>query len=271
MAAQQLRQILRERRARQYHVAAHFMRLLLQVTLHVREEADDRSSLLQLALQLGDQRQGFGAGVVKVENDQRRLFLAVLLHALAEIFVALDELDFHVELARRFLNLGGEKQVVDKGKNTGVGVLLLRGQGFGIGLGERGGETGPLPAGLMAIAVHRGAIAVVHGRGVNAVLIVARLALAGTLPALILGTASAPPSAASSSTIGGSSWSCVHSPLKLLCNLVQASKKSPVRPAGNSASLAFLEPAFLNQRACMSNVAHFVKARPVHGNATHAD
>ena len=41
MAAQQLRQVLRKGRARQNHVASHFVSLLLQIALHMREEADD--------------------------------------------------------------------------------------------------------------------------------------------------------------------------------------------------------------------------------------
>ena len=38
---QKLGKILGERRARQDHVASHFVRFLLQIALHVREEADD--------------------------------------------------------------------------------------------------------------------------------------------------------------------------------------------------------------------------------------
>jgi hypothetical protein len=63
-----------------------------------------------------------------------------------------------------------------------------------------------------------GAVAVIHGRGVNAVFVFPAQARSGPLPALIVGTASAPPSSSSSATTtGGSSWSCVHSPRKLLC------------------------------------------------------
>ncbi len=41
VAAQQLRQVLGERRARQHHVTTNFVGLLLEVALNVREEADD--------------------------------------------------------------------------------------------------------------------------------------------------------------------------------------------------------------------------------------
>jgi hypothetical protein len=67
---------------------------------------------------------------------------------------------------------------------------------------------------VVAIAGQCGAIAVIHGRGVDAILIVTRLAGAGGAgTAGIVRTASATPSASASAT-GGSSWSCVHSPLK---------------------------------------------------------
>ena len=48
--AQQLREVLGERRAGQDHVASDFVSLLLQVSLDVRQESDDRCALLQLAL-----------------------------------------------------------------------------------------------------------------------------------------------------------------------------------------------------------------------------
>ena len=45
VAAQQLRKVLGERRARQHHVASDFVRFLLQIALHVGEKSNDRSSL----------------------------------------------------------------------------------------------------------------------------------------------------------------------------------------------------------------------------------
>src|ERR1019366_818565 len=75
---QQLRKILRERGTGQDHVAPHLVSLLLQIALHVRQESDDRGSLLELRLQFGDERQRLGVGVVEVEGDQRGLRFAVL-------------------------------------------------------------------------------------------------------------------------------------------------------------------------------------------------
>jgi hypothetical protein len=60
--------VLRERGTRQHHVAAHFVSFLLQIPLHMRKESDDRGSLLQLRLQLGDQRERLGVGVVEIER-----------------------------------------------------------------------------------------------------------------------------------------------------------------------------------------------------------
>ena len=70
MTTQQLRKVLRKRRPRQHHVTPHFVRLLLQIALHVRKESDDRRPLLQLALQLRNQGQRFHAVIVQIENDQ---------------------------------------------------------------------------------------------------------------------------------------------------------------------------------------------------------
>src|ERR1700719_1398220 len=88
VAAQQLGQVLGEGGARQYHVASHFVRLLLQVALHVRQEADDRS-LLQFALEFWNESQRLGVHVVHVKNDQRRLLFAVQLDPLQHIFFVL--------------------------------------------------------------------------------------------------------------------------------------------------------------------------------------
>src|SRR5580704_366732 len=184
----------------------------------MREESDNRSALLELRLQLGNEGQGLGVGVVEVEDDQRGLLFAVLLHALGQIFIVLGELHLDVEFARRLLNFGGEEQVVDEGKDARGGIFAQRGERLGIGRREGRSEAGTRTASrtlaVVAVAGQRGAIAVIHGRSVDAILIVARLAGAGgTGPAWIVRAASATPSASASAT-GGSSWSCVHSPLK---------------------------------------------------------
>src|SRR5260370_405696 len=166
--------------------------------------------------------------MVEIKDDERRLFFAVLLHALGEFLVAVDELNLYVQLTRRFLNLGGEEQVVDESKDAGVGVLACR-QGLRLGLRILCGKAGAASARPMAVvAGHHSTIAVIHGRGINPVLILSLAAGAGALATMVGWTATAPPSSSSSAT-GGSSWSCVHSPLKLPCGVppCQTSKKSP--------------------------------------------
>ena len=64
--------------------------------------------------------------MVEVKDDERRFLFAILLHAVGEFLVAFDELNLYVQLTRRFLNLGGEEQVVDESKDAGVGVLACR-------------------------------------------------------------------------------------------------------------------------------------------------
>src|SRR5271169_450463 len=229
MPAQQLRQVLRKRRTRQHHVASDFVRLLLQVSLHVRQEADDRRTLLQLAFQLRDQGQRFHAVVVQVENNQRRFLFAVLLHPFHQILVRLDELNFHVELARRFLDLRHEEEIFNKGKNARVRIFVARWQRLRFRLRILRSKPRPLPSALVPVVVAPGQgcpVAVVHRRRVDAVLVFPAQARSGPLSALVVGTAAAPPSSSSSAT-GGSSWSCVHSPRKLFltgCRILQNPK-----------------------------------------------
>ena len=109
VTAQQLRQVLGKCRARQHHVAAHFVGLLLQISLDMGKESDNRGSLLQLAFQFGDLGQRLGVGIVQVKDDQRRLFFAILLHLFHEILVGFDELDLDVELAGGLLNFRHEE------------------------------------------------------------------------------------------------------------------------------------------------------------------
>jgi hypothetical protein len=131
------------------------------------------------------------------------------LHALGQVFVVLGELDFDVELTRGFLNLGREEQVVDEGKDARGGIFAECGQRLGINRRKWRGEAGTLTARsltVVAIAGQGGTIAVIHGGGVNAILIVARLAGAagGAGPAGIVGATSTTPPASASAT-GGSS------------------------------------------------------------------
>ena len=90
------------------------------------------------------------------------------------------------------------------------------GNGSGSGCGYCVGKSGTLSPAFVAVvaACHYGSIAVIHGRGVDAVFIFTAEALSGPVSALIVWTASSPSS--SPPPTGGFSWSCVHSPLKLL-------------------------------------------------------
>jgi len=54
----------------QDHVASHLVRLLLQISLHVGEEPDDRGPFLSLLLSLGMSGKRLGVDVVQIEDDQ---------------------------------------------------------------------------------------------------------------------------------------------------------------------------------------------------------
>ena len=198
----------------------------------MRQESDNRRPLLQLALQLRNQRQRLHAGQVQIENNQRRFLFPVLLHPLHQILVCLHELNFDIELARRLLDLRHEEQIFDKGKDARVRISIHR-QRFRLRLRILRRKPRPLPPALVPIVVvagQRRTVAVIHWRRVNAVFVFPAQARPRLVSALIMGTASAPPSSSPSST-GGSSWSCVHNPLKLLricCRILQISKAPPV-------------------------------------------
>src|SRR5208282_862179 len=171
VAAQYLRQVLGKRRTRHDGIAPNFQRLHFQLALQVRDEAHDGSPLLQLRLQLGDGGQRLGAGVVEVEDDQRRLLLAGL-DALQRFLLGLDELHLHVELARRLLDLGAEEEVVDEGEDAGAGILAHR-QRLDLGMLEESRAAAGHRPGTEAVAAAAArsvasallvvAIAVVHG------------------------------------------------------------------------------------------------------------
>ncbi len=174
VTAQYLRQVLRKRRARHHHVTSGFLRFHLQFALDVRDKADDVGGLLQLRLQFGDDAQRLGRGIVQVEDDERRLVFAVLAHAVVQVFLRLHELDLHVHLARRLLDLRQEEQVIDEGKDARRLLFRSHGQRLGFGRHELLAKAWPsaTAAALLvqvAVVVALGvAIAVVHGRGVDA-------------------------------------------------------------------------------------------------------
>jgi hypothetical protein len=122
----------------------------------------------------------------------------------------------------------------DKSKDAGIRVLIHHRQRLRFGLRKLRGEPRPLASAALVpvgAAIHDRTIAVVHGRGVNAVFVLAAQGLAGPLPALVVRTPSAPPSSAPAT--GGFSWSCVHSPLKLLRTIC---KILPIKFGGRSGS-----------------------------------
>src|ERR1700687_4395300 len=220
MAAQQLRQILRKCRAWQHHLTSHFVRLLLQVALHVREESYDRRLLLQLALQFRDERQRLGIGIVQVEDDQGRLFYAVALHPVGEVFLSLHELDLHIHLAARVLNLAQEEQVFDKREDARSGILSWSGKRLGIGYGVGRGKTGPSRSAIAVATIHAhiGAVTVIHGSGKNALMLLAVAAHRATRASFWRTPSTA--SFVSPSTWGGMSGSCIHIFLLLILMLL---------------------------------------------------
>ncbi len=114
----------------------------------------------------------------------------------------------------------------------------LAGRGSGSGCGYCVANPGLCRPPLCPLLLRPGGpIAVIHGRRVDAVFVFPAQTLSGPLSALIVGAATPAPSS-SSATTGGFSWSCVHSPLKLVahcCNTLQ-NLKSPVE-ARRSAQL----------------------------------
>src|SRR5690242_10401509 len=75
---------------------------------------------MRLDLRNHDQR--LGIGVVEVEDHQRRLFFTGFFE---QLFVTLDELDAHVELARGFVDLGDEEKIVNEEKDSGRHVAVV--------------------------------------------------------------------------------------------------------------------------------------------------
>jgi len=193
VAAEEVREILREGGARNHHVATGFHRLQLQVALHVRHESDDRGFLLQFLLELRYRLQRLGGKIVEVEDDERRLLTITVAvgDAIENVFVSLDELDFDVELAAGLLNLGEEEQVLDEAEDAGLAMLVIGGQRLQFhGLvGRRQSAAAALLLSALAVA-----IVVVHRRGEDAAGIVALLVGLVTLLSLVLsgtGTGSA--------------------------------------------------------------------------------
>jgi glutamate/tyrosine decarboxylase-like PLP-dependent enzyme len=170
---------MRKRRARHHHIAARFLGLHLKFSLNVREEAEEAGALLELAFQLGNGGERLRVGVVQIENDERRFLFAVLLNAVQEFFVGLDEFHLHAQLARGFLNLGHKEQVFHKSKNSCIRVFSCGRNSF-----RNQHRIGSWHRGASVSVAQRGAVAVIHGRAVNPARIV--LPLVASLPLLVL-------------------------------------------------------------------------------------
>src|SRR5215469_1617985 len=199
VATQQWRQILRKRRAWHHHIASRFQGLHLQLALHVRDKADDVGLLLQLVLELRNHGERLATQSVQVDDDERRLIVAVLPHALEDVFVGLYELDLDVKLSRGLLDLGEEEQVINK-RIDARGSITGDRQRFKIYRTQLPAESLIVAAafGFVEIAVrlaeHR-AIAMVHRRRVNSAQgfhlagtstgLASRVLLAKTTPALV--------------------------------------------------------------------------------------
>ena len=140
--AQQLRKVLRKGRARQHHVATHLVRFLLEISLHVRKESDHRGFLV-LAFEFGNQRQGLHAGAVQIEDNQRRFLFPILLDLVRKVVFGFDKFNLDVQLARGFLNLGLEEQIIDEAEDS-LGGILARRQRLRFGLRVGGRKTGAL-------------------------------------------------------------------------------------------------------------------------------
>jgi len=138
-----------------------------------------------------------------------------------QIFFSFAKFNFDVELSRRLLNLGLEKEVIYKSKDARVNVSTIR-QRFRFRWRIRGSETGASTASRTrsVVAAQIRAVVVIHGSGVDPATL---LTVAASLPATI-GRTSSPPPSISPSTSGGMSGSYHHVSL-FFCNLCSVCPK----------------------------------------------
>jgi len=205
----------------------------------VRQEADDRRPLLQFGLEFGDQAERLGVGIIHVEDDQRRLLFAILLHVIEQVLLRLDEFDLHIQLARRLLDLGLKEQVVNEGEDARVAVIDLR-QRLGLEGSISRGESRAHPSWPRSvIPAQGGAVAVIHRSAVNAAVLLLAVAAVGRATT-IRRTTPASPLASPSPTTGGMSGSCIHIVLVLSVH--------SVRPKGDSISPIAISPIADNDR-----------------------
>src|SRR5262249_6758566 len=129
-------------------------------------------------------RQRLDAVAVQVHDDQRRLVFACLAFLFVKFFLTFDELHFHVQLARHFLDLGQKEEIVNQAENSRGGVFALLQRLQVVTALQPVVEAAALPAAVLV------AVAVVHGadKGRVAALsaIVAVLPVAAVLSAAAL-------------------------------------------------------------------------------------
>lgn len=159
VAAQDLRQVLTESRAWDDHIAASFGGFQLQVSLQVRKEPNEVGVLLQLGLELRNERQRLRAVAVQIENDEGRL-LFECQNAVDHFFLALHKIDFYVEFAGRFLNLRQEEEVIDEAIDRLIAVRAYRFGGLLL-------IPSALATSVSVVVLHVLAVTVIHGSGVD--------------------------------------------------------------------------------------------------------
>ncbi len=85
----------------------------------MREEADDGSGFLELCLELRNQGERFGGGVVQVKNNELGpLFFGRVGEAGDALFIALEELYFNAEFAAVLVDLGVEEEIFNEEENA---------------------------------------------------------------------------------------------------------------------------------------------------------
>src|ERR1700760_1446648 len=86
----------------------------------MRQKTNDGGAALQLGLQLGNQREGLGIGVIEIKHDETR---TILFDTSCErgdgVLLVLDERYFDSELTRRLLNLRDEEEIFDEEEDLG--------------------------------------------------------------------------------------------------------------------------------------------------------
>src|SRR5215467_3533235 len=122
----------------------------------MRDKTHNGSGFFEPGSQLGNHRQRLDTVAVQIHDDQRRFFIAFLAFLFVEFLFAFDELDFHVQLARHFLDLGQKEEVVDQAEDSGRRVFALFEWFKVVAALQTVVETAALVAAVLAVAVVHG-------------------------------------------------------------------------------------------------------------------